>query len=735
MNRFYISLLLTLAAAGSVLAQSKFNFEGRQILEKVKAEPAALKTMSVGQDENDMTAVLIQSDGNSAVAELEARGYETFYVSENFSIVYMPVNEIGSLENIDAVESASFGTMSRPMMDKARNAGSVNAVHRGTGLGESMLQNRPFKGDGVLVGMFDTGFDPQHVNFMNADGTTSRIESYWRFTGSGTSKQYTGDEIMTAPTDLTSKTHGTHVAGIMGGSYDGEATFKLLNDMGQVTTGTNLPYFGVAPEANLVICAGQLYTNSILVGIRQMINYAKEVNKPLTVNLSLGDNSGPHDGTDATSKALAELGEEAIICVAAGNDGDANIHAGKTFTANDTELKFFAQNDTIRGNVEIWSTSSDMINLSVVLFDKTARQVVETISVPADKATMLNSQVSQVFANNFSGSITFYPNLDPNNNRFTIGLDCNNVTAKASNNNIHLGFLIKGKSGERIDVYTSNVNQFTNNGIAGWDNGNTDGSISGMACGENIIVVGAFNTRNRWPVINGDIYSYTSPFPVNAIASYSSWGTLADGRNLPMITAPGTGIISSYSTPYLNANTAQKATASAVTTSKVNGVDRQNYWVVEQGTSMATPFVTGTVGLWLEADPDLTVGKARSIMESTATTTGVTSDVWWGAGKINALRGIKEVIATKGTGGVDNIESDAESRLKVITTDGRLFTIFFDQADGFTATLYSLSGGAVKLVVTGSESAELDASSLTGGIYLLEVNGKSGRATRKLTVR
>ncbi len=172
-----------------------------------------------------------------------------------------------------------------------------------------------------------------------------------------------------------------------------------------------------------------------------------------------------------------------------------------------------------------------------------------------------------------------------------------------------------------------------------------------------------------------------------------------------------------------------------MTTSKVNGVDRQNYWVVEQGTSMATPFVTGTVGLWLEADPDLTVGKARSIMESTATTTGVTSDVWWGAGKINALRGIKEVIATKGTGGVDNIESDAESRLKVITTDGRLFTIFFDQADGFTATLYSLSGGAVKLVVTGSESAELDASSLTGGIYLLEVNGKSGRATRKLTVR
>ena len=89
----------------------------------------------------------------------------------------------------------------------------------------------------------------------------------------------------------------------------------------------------------MAIAAGELYNNSILAGIRRLINYANSQQKPLVVNLSLGGSSGPHDGTDAFSRQLDELGREAIICVAAGNEGDARIHAGKTFTASDKELK------------------------------------------------------------------------------------------------------------------------------------------------------------------------------------------------------------------------------------------------------------------------------------------------------------------------------------------------------------------------------------------------------------
>lgn len=49
---------------------------------------------------------------------------------------------------------------------------------------------------------------------------------------------------------------------------------------------------------------------------------------PAVVNLSLGGHDDPHDGTDSLSQVIDQaVGPGRIVCCAAGNAGNDNIHA------------------------------------------------------------------------------------------------------------------------------------------------------------------------------------------------------------------------------------------------------------------------------------------------------------------------------------------------------------------------------------------------------------------------
>ena len=101
----------------------------------------------------------------------------------------------------------------------------------------------------------------------------------------------------------------------------------------------NVPFYGVATGADLAFSCGELYDANVINGVQKIIDYAKEQGQAAVINLSLGDNIGPHDGTDDMSQALARMGSEAIICIAAGNEGGDNISISKDFTADETTLK------------------------------------------------------------------------------------------------------------------------------------------------------------------------------------------------------------------------------------------------------------------------------------------------------------------------------------------------------------------------------------------------------------
>lgn len=109
------------------------------------------------------------------------------------------------------------------------------------------------------------------------------------------------------------------------------------------------------------------------------------------------------------------------------------------------------------------------------------------------------------------------------------------------------------------------------------------------------------------------------------LASFSSRGPTLDGRAKPDIAAPGYQI------------TAAKANSG-------------NGYVTYSGTSMATPFIAGTVALLLEADPQLTPAQVLNVMKSTAKDLGSNGhDVDYGGGNVRAYEAIREAGNFNGT--------------------------------------------------------------------------------------
>lgn len=527
----------------------------------------------------------------------------------------------------------------------------VNEVHLG-------VKGHPYTGKGVITGLFDDGFDIRHINFRDSDGE-SRIKAVFHYTADdGTVTEYI-DNISDFIYDTADMTHGTHVLGTMAGSYSGECRLADMDGTTVSVTTAGCPYAGSATESEIAIACGELYDANILAGVKRISDYAGEVGKPCVINLSLGSVLGPRDGTDATTATLSALAKDAVIVVSAGNDADKGKTFSHDFTAERPHCGAAVRPWTSDGDafvIDIWSKDSQVPEAEIAIIKASTGAAVKSYPfVPGPDGIMTVDTTDPDFASHFTGSISlaFSANESTNNRaeywaEADMGLNADDPELWGYN----IAVMLRGTPGMHVDVAYEGDNSrlLQNPGTPWWIAADSNMSISSMACGDGIISVGSWTTRNAWGCLDGTVATHGNDdtFPVGKIARYSSFGTTVDGRSYPTVAAPGNMILSSYSAYYLESHDKGACVA------EVRDKGTDFYWGSYAGTSMASPAVAGAVALWLEACPTLTSAQVCDIIKRTADPFA-DNTVQCGSGRFNALRGIVEVIEN---GGINEIEAD-----------------------------------------------------------------------------
>jgi len=122
------------------------------------------------------------------------------------------------------------------------------------------------------------------------------------------------------------------------------------------------------------------------------------------------------------------------------------------------------------------------------------------------------------------------------------------------------------------------------------------------------------------------------------LADFSSRGIPGDALYHPTITAPGVNIAAARATTGIVINT-----FFAVDLVRL-GTDAA-WYAVASGTSMATPHVSGTAALMLEANPGLTPDQVKALLESSATPMSGYALFEVGAGYLNAYDAVTQALA------------------------------------------------------------------------------------------
>lgn len=717
-----------LFAALTVNAQSKLSQATRIFVESAKEAVSVdgVKHLSksfpmskASNNENYVNAFIYLAKGAN-LSNLEALGV---VIDANFCEIItakIPMNAIEDVAALTDVTYIEVGTLAKQDLVEARPASRVTEAHAGTGL------SHPFYGEGVVVGVVDYGLQYDHINFFNMGGTQLRLKRVWNQNRSGNAPQgfssgyeYTDSASICSARfdDRNDDTgHGCHVMGIAAGA-------DTLNGN---------QYYGVAPKADLAFVSYNVYDGSsdnvsIANGVKYVFDYAKSVNKPAVVNLSLGSHIGPHDGTSTFDRLIdqmtsAEPGR--VVVGACGNEGYDGLHLKKSFTATSNEVKtsiqFTRTGYGSYGTIDIWGDPGSDFNVRVSVINKSS---LEEVATSGDLNALVTNTKNFRPTSGASGSVMIATGKESFNNKghVQVSFQLNSVT-----NGNYMGIIITGAQGNVVNAWADGAYcTFAKNGLSGFVAGNNSssvGEIGGTAT--NMISVGAYCTNAHYYERVGDI------------ASFSSQGPTADGRIKPDVAAPGTALVSSVpnTTAIKNGGVYENGA-----TNVVNGTTYLYGWM--QGTSMAAPFATGVIALWLEANPNMGPDRIREILAATSIQDNYTGSNLpnnsWGYGKINAVDGILKAIEIS-----DNkqLELLPDAIIAYPNPNDGNFKVLFTQDDpNLNISVYNVSGQLVYNNRLGNvqsrEEVSVNMGNVADGAYIVKVAGEKINESFRLLVR
>lgn len=553
------------------------------------------------------------------VARLRALGFEARGVGGESAYVDVDAAELARLEAVTGLRAVEHTHRLWPTLDRSVAACGVPPLREALGL----------DGHGVVVGIVDTGIDFRHADFRHADGTT-RIAALLDATSPRAAlhpelpdynhaalwlaadldgqlaADATGAASARPPvTERDTNGHGTHVAGIA--ASNGLATARGLPDA---------RYIGMAPDATLVVANatrdGQSFTEEdILAAVRFVYDRAAALGQPAVVNLSLGSDGGPHDGSTNFERAVSALVPEdepgRALVIAAGNSGAEDGHAGGWLLDGGELVRLQVGG----ANGDAQSTSGDApLSTLDLWFDGPPPAI--TLESPAGRSygpvkagatfDQGGSDAPRVRIDSASAG------ADSENQRYEVVVVLSGPGAAGT-----WSLRLRGTA-HRWDAWTVTSGAEAPPRFLDHLDADDRGNLPAQA--RSAITVGSYVTRVDWPTVDGRIISRGSRGVVPGLASaFSGTGPTADGRYFPDLAAPGEFIVSALSH---DAPSSSDASVFHVGDDLDYTIADDGLHGVLRGTSQAAPHVTGAIALLFQLDPTLTTSHLRELLRASA---------------------------------------------------------------------------------------------------------------------
>lgn len=562
-----------------------------------------------------------------------------------------------AIRAFNGVEYATPAIQLVTYSDSARYYSRVDPVHEGIGL------DMPYTGEGVIVGVIDCGFDFNHINLCDQDGNPRVKAVYLPFDNSGKQNMInrivlpgssfeTPDKIKALTTDDPLTTHGTQTAGIAAGSY------------------RDNHWYGMAPGADIVLCGmPETELNDVRVAhcITYIDDYAKRVNKPYVINISLGSNAGPHDGTSFLTRVFKQFsGPGHVIVVAAGNDGSSPVSIHRSIAnRQDTVVTLLSGygGGTLRtGYLCAQSKEARAFNTRLIVVDTHNGDILYSSRAVGATAsgveTTFSSENDPLLAQFYTGSVVIKGSIEANSNPTAL---CS-MNMNARQGNYAMGFQFYAPSSADLAIWTSQYAYFYSYGFPWAESGSSIGSISDLATTDSVISVGSYNSKQYVPLRDGSLYYRINSTPLR-LSYYSSYGPDENGITRPDVCAPGSVVVASANRYDTDAPNIQYWQPSVY----YNSVEYP--YCPDLGTSMSAPVVTGAIALWLQANPTLSAADVREILKNTSYRDGYVTgpnSARWGYGKLDANAGMCYVLGIVEKNG--DVNGDGEISVSDINT-------------------------------------------------------------------
>ena len=677
--------------------------------------------------------VRIAGDGAAELSHYGCRVLERF---GDIYIADIPTDRLAALSESQSVSRIEASEPCTVLNDTSRMVIGVNMVHEGAG-----TLPQAFTGKGVVVGVEDIGFDVTHPTFYSRDLSEYRVKRLWDQLSDDTlnSTLYVGRDYQTQEEILAvahtrdglKQTHGTHTAGTaVGSGYEGR--------YGGVAFESDICLIGNAVSNNIALVDSvnrKKYTSATdALGFKYAFDYADSVGKPCVVSFSEGSQMDLWGDDVLFFEVLQQMtGPGHIIVASAGNEGrnknyidkpvgvesaGAFIRVGKPYAhfmirsdkPVDIRMKaYYRRNDpdTLTFETEGLVLLPDSELVDTVYTRGGSQYVIDMAAYPCayDSTKMVYEAYILGSAKDFGATIPTSFEI--------VGTDA------------HAEFFCLGGA-----LYNGVFSDPTlTDAIARY-------SVLVPGGAPSVVCVGA--TSYRTQIVNYEGDTLRNDEGTGGVrASYSSVGpTFYEGIK-PDVMAPGTNVISSYSSYYLENNPIASDIRWSVEHFDFNG--RTYAWTSDMGTSMSTPLVSGIIALWLQAKPDLTAEEVKEVFSRTCRRYEKDWDypnIYYGHGEIDAYAGLIDIL---GLGSSIPQLSVSQPRGVTFSLHGDCLRLHFAQPTQrpTTVEIYSLAGVRVASLTLGAGVTEEECrmAGLARGVYAVQLRSSEPTVQGSTLVR